>query len=120
MTENPNNFFKLKSKDGDFVTFGENDKGKIISARIIGNTHSTIIKNVLLVNGLKHNLLSITQLCDKGYIVIFKSSKCVVKHESSIIFVGQKHENIYIVDLNDLLANVYLLLMKIVEFGIRN
>jgi hypothetical protein len=29
------------------------------------------IENVFLVNGLKHNLLSISQLCDKGYKIIF-------------------------------------------------
>ena len=71
MTRDPNNFFELKPKHGGFVTFGDNNKGKISGAGKIGNVHSTIIENVLLVDGLKHNLLSISQPCDKGYIVIF-------------------------------------------------
>ena len=72
------------------MTFEYNAKGKIIDTIKIDNAHSTIIENVLLVDRLKHNLLSINQLCYKGYIVIFESSKCVVKHESNIIFVGQR------------------------------
>ena len=32
---------------------------------------SLLIENVVLVEGLKHNLLSISQLCDKGVKVIF-------------------------------------------------
>jgi len=30
-----------------------------------------IIKDVLLVEGLKHSLLTITKICDKGYKVTF-------------------------------------------------
>ena len=37
------------------------------------------IDDVLLVDGLKHNLLSISQLCDKGYIVRFESNMCIIK-----------------------------------------
>ena len=56
MTEDPNNFLELKPNDGGFVTFGDNAKGKIIGARKIGIAYSTIIENVLLVDGLKHKL----------------------------------------------------------------
>ena len=53
------------------MTFGDNGKGRIIGHDFIGNNYSFIIKNVLLVDGLKHNLLSINQFCDKGFKVIF-------------------------------------------------
>ena len=58
-------FTSLKPKYGGFVTFGDNDKEKIIGIGSIGKNSSTFIENVLLVKGLKHNLLSISQLCDK-------------------------------------------------------
>ena len=32
------------------------------------------IKNVLYVNGLKHNLLSISQLCNKGFKIEFNKN----------------------------------------------
>ena len=34
---------------------------------------STSIENVLLIDGLKHSILSIYQLCDKGLLVSFDS-----------------------------------------------
>ena len=60
-------FVILTSKDGGHVTFGDNSKGKIVGISKIGNESSLIIEDVLLVEGLKHNLLSISQLCDKGF-----------------------------------------------------
>ena len=54
-------------------------KEKIIGQCNIGNGTSSLIENVLLVVGLKHNLLSISQLCDKGFKVIFKASHCIIK-----------------------------------------
>ena len=56
----------LTKKNGGYVTFGDNAKRKIIGQGNIGNDISSLIENVLLVDGLKHNLLSISQLCDKG------------------------------------------------------
>ena len=61
----------LKPKSGGDVTFGDNSKQQIEGISLIGNKSSTFNENVLLVNGFKHNLLSISQLCDKGFKVIF-------------------------------------------------
>ena len=35
--------------------------------------------NVLYVDGLKHNLLSVSQMCDQGTEVIFRSNGCLVR-----------------------------------------
>jgi len=35
--------------------------------------------NVLYVDGLKHNLLSVSQMCDQGTEVIFRSNGCSVR-----------------------------------------
>jgi len=58
------------------VTYGDNNKGKIVGVGKIGTNPSTFIKNVLLIDGLKHSLLSIYQLCDKGLLVSFDSHIC--------------------------------------------
>lgn len=71
MTGNKAMFATLQPKDGGYVTFGDNSKGKIIGVGSIGKNPSPIIENVLFVEGLKHNLISISQLCDKCYRVIF-------------------------------------------------
>ena len=67
-------FTFLTKKNGGYVTLGDNVKRKIIGQGNIGTDISSLIENVLLVDGLKHNLLSISQLCDKGFKVIFEAS----------------------------------------------
>uniref|UniRef100_A0A151UHL4 Retrovirus-related Pol polyprotein from transposon TNT 1-94-like beta-barrel domain-containing protein n=1 Tax=Cajanus cajan TaxID=3821 RepID=A0A151UHL4_CAJCA len=57
----PSKFSSLKLKHEGFVTYGDNNKGKILGYGNVGNSSSsTLIENVLLVEGLKHNLLSIS------------------------------------------------------------
>ena len=46
-------------KNGRAVTFENNHKRKIIGFESIGNAH-IITNNVSLVEGLKHNLLSVS------------------------------------------------------------
>ena len=71
MIGNKEQFNKLNAKDGGYITFGDNAKGKIIGIREIGNPHSLSIHHVLFVDGLKHNLLSISQLYDIGNKITF-------------------------------------------------
>ncbi|RVW18191.1 Copia protein [Vitis vinifera] len=77
---------------GGYVTFGDNSKGRIIGQGNIGNDTSSLIESVLLVDGLKHNLLSISQLCDKGFKVIFEASHCIIKdiQNDKTIFMGHR------------------------------
>ena len=84
------------------MTFGDNGKCRIIGHGSIGNNSSSLIENVLLVDGLKHNLLSISQLCDKGFKVIFESSHCIIKDSQNdkIIFMGHRNENVYTIDIS--------------------
>ena len=89
MTGNYSSFSSFtKIENGGDVSFENNSKGKIIG---IGNVSSTLIENVCLVENLKHNLLSISQPCDKGYKVIFDESKCVIKNacDGKVLFVGK-------------------------------
>ena len=71
MTGDKDQFNKLDAKDGGHVTFRDNAKGKIVDIGEIGDPQSLSIYHVLLVNGLKYNLHSISQLCDMGNKVTF-------------------------------------------------
>ena len=50
-----------------------------------------------LVDGLEHNLLSISQFCDNGYDVMFDKTNCTVvnKNDNFIVFKGKRMENVY-------------------------
>ena len=65
MTGDDSLFQELDRKKSGNVSFGDNSKGIIRGIDTIGNNSHTQIKNVLLVENLKFNLLSISQLCDK-------------------------------------------------------
>jgi len=71
MTGEKSRLTDLVLKEDGYVTFVDNNKGKIMGERNITNQHKTQIKNVLYVGGLKNNLLSISQLCDKGFKIEF-------------------------------------------------
>ncbi|KAL8098829.1 hypothetical protein AgCh_031520 [Apium graveolens] len=59
-------------------------------------------RQVALVDGLKHNLLSISQLCDKGNSVTFNSEACVVtnKRSNKVVLTGVRKGNVYLADFN--------------------
>ena len=96
-------FATLFSKDGGYITFGDNNKSKIIGIGNVGKEPSPIIENVLLVNGLKYNLLSISQLCDRRNGVIFDNVICTIENikDNKILFIGQRVENVYVLTIDD-------------------
>ena len=89
-------------KNGGYVTFRDNAKGKIVGEGKIGKSPNPIIDDVLIVNGLKHNLQSISQFCYKNCKVVFEPSRCVVNDDNECaLIVGSRHNSIYVVDLFD-------------------
>ena len=107
MTEDEDQFISLEVKVGGMVIFGDNAKEKVIGISKVPISSSFYIENVLLVEGLKHNLLSISQLCDKNFNVSFKSSICNVAFSitNDIIFNGYRNGNVYVVDLDNININ---------------
>ena len=76
-------------------------KKKIISISNVVSSSPPIIENVLLVDNLKHNLLSISYLCDKDYRVVSESSKYLIEDACSkeVIFIGDRKDNVYTIDI---------------------
>ncbi len=103
MTGDASKFLLIKPTKGGSVTFGDNSKGKILGIGSVGKDLSSSIEDILLVQSLKHNLLSISQLCDKGNRVIFESKECMVQRlsDNEIIMRGRRIDNVYLVDLNE-------------------
>jgi len=94
-------FTSLKLKAEGHVTYGDNKRGRIIGRGNVGTEDSTTIENVLYVEGLKHSLLSISQLCDKGYKVNFETKTCTISRETSgkVLFTGKRVNKIYLLDI---------------------
>ncbi|RDX72250.1 hypothetical protein CR513_48292, partial [Mucuna pruriens] len=77
-------FLDLKSHEGT-IFFGGSGKGKII------------------VDGLKYNLLGISQFSDSEYVISFNKDTCIVKKkDDKILFTTQRNENFYRINLKGL------------------
>jgi len=65
------NFLSLVATQEGSVAFGNGKLGTIVGIGKIGESLSHSIDGVYLVDGLMHNLLSVSQLCDKDNLVVF-------------------------------------------------
>ncbi|KAJ9545503.1 hypothetical protein OSB04_025210 [Centaurea solstitialis] len=81
MTGSKSVLSNYREERGPAVTFGGNGKGQ--------------------TEGLMHNLLSISQLCDKNHKVSFSKKKCKVKNRrKEVILTGVRQADIYIINMN--------------------
>ncbi|KAK2973849.1 hypothetical protein RJ640_003257 [Escallonia rubra] len=95
MTGNHSLFSHITLKDGGLVTFGDNSNGKIIGKGKIG-IGSISIDNVSLVDSLKFNLISISQLIGSGHKVQFEGDHYLISHASDGgTLVGNRDGSIY-------------------------
>ena len=80
---------KVVEKAGPVMTFRDDSKGVTTGYGCL-EVGNVIIEEVSLVNGLMHNLLSVSQFCDKGYEVLFKKEKCLItnKRDQKLAFQG--------------------------------
>jgi len=99
VTRDKRKFKNFKRNEQRFVTYRDNNKGKILGTSDVGGGNTLEIKDVLFVEGLKHNLLNISQLCDNGLKVIFESDYYTIHQKDSkeVARKGMKRNNIYLI-----------------------
>lgn len=101
MTGDRNNFLSLKDFKGGNIAFGNEKIGEIQGIGKVGTNLKQTIDNVYYVNGLQHNMLSISQMCDKGNKVIFTANECKVVNSTTkeLVFLGKRNKNIYKIEI---------------------
>ncbi|XP_056850687.1 uncharacterized protein LOC108833078 [Raphanus sativus] len=94
MTGTADYLVKAQEITGGKVTFGDGGQGKISA---IGDTVRADLPrliNVYLVDGLKANLISVSQLCDEGLRVIFDKKECqALDDKNNIVLCGYRSAN---------------------------
>ncbi|CAM8944616.1 unnamed protein product [Rhodiola kirilowii] len=101
MTGNPEWFDSLQKHSGESIIFGNKSKGKVIAMGKVRISDTIRIKEVSLVENLKYNLLSVSQLClDGKNHVIFNSHDCLVRcnETGKTVLRGIRVGEIYTVD----------------------
>ena len=107
--QDPTLLTKLESmQEENKVTFGDNSKGKVEGLGKIEISKEHSISNVLLVDSLSYNLLSVGQLCDIGFACYFTQDEVIVtkREDGKEVFKGFQHNNLYVVDLTSTKANL--------------
>jgi hypothetical protein len=80
MTGDRSQFLTLSDSKSGNVTFGNDAPRKVKGKGIVSlNNGKRKVQDVLLVENLKHNLLSVSQVCDRGCEVVFTSKDCKIK-----------------------------------------
>ncbi|KAI3767017.1 hypothetical protein L2E82_17098 [Cichorium intybus] len=89
----------FKKKNGPVVTYGDNSHGQTKGYGTI-RCKSVQFSNVSYGKGLKHNLISISQLCDTDYDVCFnKREGNIINAAKEVVLSAKQHEDIYILDM---------------------
>jgi hypothetical protein len=97
-----NSINENKSNGIDSIIFGHNGKGKVKGLGKIAMSNDLSIFNVLQVESLNFNLLSVAQLCDLSFKCVFgvDDVEIISVDDSNLIFEGFRCENLYLVDFN--------------------
>ncbi|KAL8099481.1 hypothetical protein AgCh_031929 [Apium graveolens] len=100
--ECPSLFKDPEQLEADGLQNSYDKKPALMWHKCLMSKDNVIIEEVALVDGLKHNLLSISQLCDKGNSVTFNSEACVVtnKRSNKMVLTGVRKGNVYLADFN--------------------
>jgi hypothetical protein len=73
------------------VTFGDDKKGKVLGTDIVKvNDHFTL-NDVALVDRLRYNLFSVSQLVDDDLHVLFQKSDSLVLDSAGNLVCGVSH-----------------------------
>ena len=105
MTGDQRKFLKLKKKGKGKVTFGDNMSAKILGKGTVSlGNNKTKEEDVLLVENIKPNLLSVSQTCDQGHKLTFDSKKCEIRKNDigKLVAVAPRtSSNVYILDVDE-------------------
>ncbi|CAA0813882.1 Unknown protein, partial [Striga hermonthica] len=83
MTGLRSNLTNIMPGPSSSVTFGDGAKNKVLGVGCLDVPGLPKLKNVLLVQNLKANLLSISQLCDQGLYMNFTRTLCHVSDQEN-------------------------------------
>jgi hypothetical protein len=97
----------------EYVTSGDDKKGKVLGTGIIKVNDCFSLNDVALVNKLRYNLLSVSQLCDTNLSVLFRKSDSHVLDSSSKRVCGiSRIGNVFQVDFSSAQSSLRCLISQ--------
>jgi hypothetical protein len=95
-------FLTLNKEIDGSISFGNDNSTKTIGKVTVKlESKNVTLENVLLVEDMKHNLLSESQMCDQGHKLLFDSNKCEIRKVESgklVAKIVRTPSNIYVLN----------------------
>src|SRR3990170_3925440 len=90
---------EFQEAPGPTITFGNDGSGKTEGYGVLSNTQVKFAQ-VAYVNGLKYNLISVSQLCDAGYRVLFDIEQGTIFNQDwKVVLIAPRKGNVYHLDM---------------------
>ncbi|HEY5236633.1 MAG TPA: hypothetical protein VIJ14_10670 [Rhabdochlamydiaceae bacterium] len=113
MTGNSSLLTDIKPINGGYVTFA-GEKGRQITGEGTVSNGQLSFEKVNYYEQLKHNLLSVSQVCDKQYTTAFTAKECLILKpgfvipEEWILMRAPRKNDTYVLDMNTVSSNADL------------
>ncbi|GJV37139.1 hypothetical protein Tco_1409616 [Tanacetum coccineum] len=96
----------LKEKSGPKVVFGDDSSGDTEGYGLV-NYNGITFTMVVYVNGLKSNLINISQLCDANSKVLFtKTQGTIFNLNDEVVLIAPRKRDIYIIDIGQSIQGI--------------
>ncbi|GJR78300.1 retrovirus-related pol polyprotein from transposon TNT 1-94 [Tanacetum coccineum] len=94
-------YLKRYSKEsGPKVVFGDDSSGDVEGYSSV-NCNGITFTRVPYVNGLKHNLTNISQLCDANYKILFtKTQGTIYNQNDEVVLIASRRRDVYVIDMS--------------------
>ncbi|GJW06727.1 retrovirus-related pol polyprotein from transposon TNT 1-94 [Tanacetum coccineum] len=90
----------LKEEPGPKVVFGDDSLGETEGYGLV-NCNGITFTRVSYVNGLSHNLISISQLCDANFKVLFTETQGTIFNQNDkVVLIAPRRRDVYIIDMS--------------------
>ncbi|GJW69382.1 retrovirus-related pol polyprotein from transposon TNT 1-94 [Tanacetum coccineum] len=91
---------RYSKESGPKVVFGDNSSGDTEGYGLV-NYNGITFTRVAYMNGLKHNLISISHLCDANFIVLFtKTSGTTFNQNNEVVLISSRRKDVYVIDMS--------------------
>jgi hypothetical protein len=97
----------------EYVTFEDDKKGKVLGTGVIKVNNCFTLNDVALVNRLRYNLLSASQLCDVDLSVLFrKSDSHVLESSRKRVYGISRIGNVFQADFSSAQSSLRCLILQ--------
>jgi hypothetical protein len=97
----------------EYVTFGDDKKGKVLGTDVIKVNDCFFLNDVALVDILRYNLLSVSQLCDADLSALFHKSDSHILDSSGKRVCGiSRIENVFQADFSSAQSSLRCLISQ--------